>query len=593
MKKSVLELTLFILLSFQLTLVLAQAPQKLSYQAVIRNGSNSLVTNANLGMQISILQGSGTGLPVYIEKQNPVTNGNGLVSIEIGTGASVYGNFSSINWANGPYFIKTETDPNGATNYTITGVSQLVSVPYSLNAKTADKALTADVVTSPSQPAITSVGTLSNLTVTSPIVGSVTGTASNVTGMVDPVHGGTGVNSASSNFVFAGPDGATGAPYFRSLVPNDLPSGSTHYIANGTTPQSLSNFNITGSGTIGNSLTINNPAGITGVTVGDNTARTLPNLKLIGMSSDNVNGGGGLEIGDGSTVAMRMMRTNDNNFKLTTNFGSNLNIIPEGNLGINTTAPAYKLDVNGTMRSTGNAIMGGTLEVGGITSVQNTTSSVDASTGALTVAGGVGVAENINVGGALNVTGDANFTGNPYGPTPPKGDNSARLATTQFIQTAINDATLSPGYSIDITSNVISMTKSDYAFLGINNSNGGGTQGLYLNWPYSDYINGVVFSNGNTFTLRAGKMYEVTATMYIYNAGAESYFYDFKNVTDNIEYSNYGAFFGEGTPYPSYTTQTIRFMYKAGYDTDFIFQRSSTNVVDPNIIGNIIVKEVR
>ena len=73
----------------------------------------------------------------------------------------------------------------------------------------------------------------------------------------------------------------------------------------------------------------------------------------------------------------------------------------------------------------------------------------------------------------------------------------------------------------------------------------------------------------------------------------QKFIYDFKNVTDNIEYSSYGVFFGEGTPYASYTTQTIRFMYKPAYDTDFIFQRSSTNVVDPNIIGNIIIKEVR
>jgi uncharacterized protein (TIGR02145 family) len=84
-------------------------------------------------MQISILQGSGSGTVVYSETQTPATNGNGLVSIEIGGGAG----FSNINWAAGPYFIKTETDPAGGTNYTITGTVQLLSVPYALHAKTA------------------------------------------------------------------------------------------------------------------------------------------------------------------------------------------------------------------------------------------------------------------------------------------------------------------------------------------------------------------------------------------------------------------------------------------------------------------------
>ncbi|MFN5628176.1 MAG: fibrobacter succinogenes major paralogous domain-containing protein [Bacteroidota bacterium] len=110
----------------------AQAPNKMSYQAVIRDNSNALVTNQIVGMQISILQGSANGTAVYAETQTPTTNTNGLASIEIGAGTVLSGNFAAINWANGPYFIKTETDPAGGTNYTISGTSQLLSVPYSL-----------------------------------------------------------------------------------------------------------------------------------------------------------------------------------------------------------------------------------------------------------------------------------------------------------------------------------------------------------------------------------------------------------------------------------------------------------------------------
>jgi len=118
--------------------LLAQSPQKMSYQVIIRDASNKLVINHSVGMRISILQGSATGTAVYTETQTPTTNANGLITTEIGSGAILSGTFSAIDWANGPYFIKTETDPTGGINYTISGTSQLLSVPYALYAKTAE-----------------------------------------------------------------------------------------------------------------------------------------------------------------------------------------------------------------------------------------------------------------------------------------------------------------------------------------------------------------------------------------------------------------------------------------------------------------------
>lgn len=123
------------------SLAFAQAPEKMSYQAVVRNTTNNLVTNQPVGMQISILQGSATGTAVYVETQTPTSNANGLVSLEIGGGSVVSGNMATINWANGPYFIKTETDPTGGSSYTITGTSQLLSTPYALYAKTSGSSI--------------------------------------------------------------------------------------------------------------------------------------------------------------------------------------------------------------------------------------------------------------------------------------------------------------------------------------------------------------------------------------------------------------------------------------------------------------------
>ena len=117
----------------------AQAPEKMSYQAVIRGADNALVTSQQVGMQISILQGSGS-TAVYKERQTPTSNTNGLVSLEIGTGTVISGSFTAIDWSAGTYFIKTETDLTGGINYTITGTKQLLSVPFALYAKTSSDA---------------------------------------------------------------------------------------------------------------------------------------------------------------------------------------------------------------------------------------------------------------------------------------------------------------------------------------------------------------------------------------------------------------------------------------------------------------------
>lgn len=113
-----------------------QSPDLMTYQAVIRNAENQLLSNRAISIQISILQGTPSSAAVYTEFHMVNTNYNGLVSLEIGNGVSG-DDFSLIDWSSGPYFIKTETDPDGGTNYTITSLSQLLSVPY---AKYADQA---------------------------------------------------------------------------------------------------------------------------------------------------------------------------------------------------------------------------------------------------------------------------------------------------------------------------------------------------------------------------------------------------------------------------------------------------------------------
>jgi len=278
----------------------AQSPQKMSYQAIIRNSEDQLVTSQDIGMQISILQGSIYGSSVYVETHTPPTNANGLVSIEIGEGTVVYGNFSGIDWSAGPYFIKTETDPSGGTNYTITGTSQLLSVPYALHSRTTD-ILEGDItesqisdlqgyLTSESDPLFNvspantitagdvsdwktayswgnhasasyvpetrtlsingtthdlsengswNVGTVTSVGLSLPNIFSVSGSPVTTSGTLS-----ASLLNQTANRVFASPNIFNGPPSFRSLMTGDIPNLPWSKITSGK-PTTLAGYGIT------------------------------------------------------------------------------------------------------------------------------------------------------------------------------------------------------------------------------------------------------------------------------------------------------------------------------------------------------------
>ena len=139
------KLTTLLTALFMALLIQAESPQKISYQAIIRNSKGELVKNQNVGMKISI-QKWVIAIPksyystIYAETQSSATNENGLVSIAIGKGTLVEGSvlFKDINWGAEPLFLKTEIDPAGGNAYSITSTTELLSVPYALHAKTAN-----------------------------------------------------------------------------------------------------------------------------------------------------------------------------------------------------------------------------------------------------------------------------------------------------------------------------------------------------------------------------------------------------------------------------------------------------------------------
>ena len=116
----------------------SQVPNKMSFQTVVRNSLGKLVVSKNIGVRLSVLKTTATGTAVYVEQHTKTSNANGLLTLELGTGAVATGTFSKIDWSQGPYFLKTEMDVNGGANYTISGVTEFVSVPYAMNSKTSD-----------------------------------------------------------------------------------------------------------------------------------------------------------------------------------------------------------------------------------------------------------------------------------------------------------------------------------------------------------------------------------------------------------------------------------------------------------------------
>ena len=142
MKKLILSLVAIATISLS---SFGQAPEGFKYQAVVRDAGNTILNNQAVGMRMTIQQGSIGGTTVYQETFVPTTNAYGLVNLEIGSGTVVSGDFTTIDWANGPYFIETAVDVTGGTSYAVMGTSQLMSVPYALHANTAEN-VTNDLV---------------------------------------------------------------------------------------------------------------------------------------------------------------------------------------------------------------------------------------------------------------------------------------------------------------------------------------------------------------------------------------------------------------------------------------------------------------
>ena len=122
MKKLTLVLVAIL---FAITGILAQTPNEFKYQAVLRDASGAIMASEAVTVDISILQGSASGTSVFTEQHNVTTTAQGLINLNIGSVEDL----SVVDFSADTYFIEI------SVNGTIMGTSQLLSVPYALQAK--------------------------------------------------------------------------------------------------------------------------------------------------------------------------------------------------------------------------------------------------------------------------------------------------------------------------------------------------------------------------------------------------------------------------------------------------------------------------
>ncbi len=113
--------------------VQAQVPQGIKYQAVARNAAGEPITNTNVLVRLSILDGGENGFIDYSEAHKVKTNELGLINLVLGNGAPISGTFDQIDWSGGGKWVWIEMDFNGQGFVTI-GKSEMLSVPYAMYA---------------------------------------------------------------------------------------------------------------------------------------------------------------------------------------------------------------------------------------------------------------------------------------------------------------------------------------------------------------------------------------------------------------------------------------------------------------------------
>ena len=135
--KNFVALFIFITL---ISMLQAQAPQGFRYQAVARDATGNVITG-NLDIRFALKEDDSNGPTRYEETHQATTNPQGVFELTVGNGSAISGNIETIDWAHHQYWLQVKLKTPGASDFTLMGASQLLSVPYALHAATAGNSM--------------------------------------------------------------------------------------------------------------------------------------------------------------------------------------------------------------------------------------------------------------------------------------------------------------------------------------------------------------------------------------------------------------------------------------------------------------------
>jgi uncharacterized protein (TIGR02145 family) len=128
-----MKTVLLLLLPFCFSLLsYGQTPKTISYQGVARNATGQPIPNQSIKIKLSLLETATSSNSLYTETHTPTTTGQGLFALQIGAGTVLSGTYLTLDWSNGPKFVKTEIDPSGGDNFTLSSTNPLNAVPFAL-----------------------------------------------------------------------------------------------------------------------------------------------------------------------------------------------------------------------------------------------------------------------------------------------------------------------------------------------------------------------------------------------------------------------------------------------------------------------------
>ena len=357
-------------------IALAQVPQEISYQAVARQASGAVISNALIGVKFIIYQGTISSSTIsYEETHNANTNQFGLFTLSIGGGSITIGAFNTINWATGPYFIETLIDPAGGTSYSSIGAQQLMSVPYALYAEKAGNSSPTPTINinAPNSIATPTTGVY-NISVPSYSAGTgisissgiIANTATSITPtlvaganmVVNPIGASNSYTVSSPNYSLSAPSSTSlllsnGINNSTAIIPTQVLSLSGSTLTAGVPSNSVNLATLPSLWTIVSLTNIATTNSLSSVGIGTNSptykltvVETNTNAAIYGINTNNLNTSvagffdGGI-ISKGRPTSLYSMQAQNN-------LGSPIFGVynSSGNVGINVLNPNNRLHVN-------------------------------------------------------------------------------------------------------------------------------------------------------------------------------------------------------------------------------------------------------